>query len=91
MVPIRVAADCLGADISYQPKTGTVTLTYKGKKIVLKENENKAKVNKKEIKIDAAVQNIKGRIMVPLRFVSEQFSKDAAWFPFNKYGIISLN
>jgi len=91
MVPIRVVADCLNIGISYIPKTGTVTLINKGKTIVLKENEKTAKVNKKVIKIDAAAQNIKGRIMVPLRFVSEQFSKDVKWFPFNKYGIISLN
>lgn len=91
LVPIRVISDCLDADISYNSTNGKVTVVYKGKTIVLQENKKTAKVNKKEIKIDTAVQNIKGRVMVPLRFVSEQFSKDVKWFPYNKYGIVCIN
>lgn len=90
MVPIRVAADCLKADIQYDSKSKTVIIKYKEKTIELKENETKAKINNKVKKIDAAAENIKGRIMVPLRFVSEQFSKKIEWFPYSKYGIISL-
>ncbi|MGE5472779.1 MAG: stalk domain-containing protein [Ignavibacteriales bacterium] len=91
LVPIRVIADYLDADISYSSKNGKVTLIYKGKTIVLQENKKTATVNNKEIKVDTVVQNIKGRVMVPLRFVSEQFSKDVQWFPFNKDGIVSIN
>jgi len=90
MVPIRAVADCLKAKISYNPKTKIVTLIYKGKTITMKENENIAKINQKAIKVKTAAQNIKGRIMVPLRFISEQLSKTVDWFPFNKYGIVSL-
>jgi len=90
MVPVRAVADCLKADISYNPKTKIVTLSYKGKTITMKENENIVKVNQKEIEIGTVAQNIKGRIMIPLRFVSEQFSKKVDWFPFNKDGIVTL-
>ncbi|MGE5329947.1 MAG: stalk domain-containing protein [Deltaproteobacteria bacterium] len=91
MIPVRAVSELLKAKISYEPKTGIVTLIYKDKTIILEKDKKTAKVNGKEIKIGGSVQAVKGRMMVPLRFVSEQFSKKVKWFPFNNVGIVSLN
>lgn len=91
LIPIRALAENLGADIKYDSETASVNILSGSKEIVLVKDKKTAKVNSSAVKLDEPAQNVNGRILIPLRFVSEQLDKEVSWYPYSKYGIISIN
>ncbi|NOJ74030.1 copper amine oxidase N-terminal domain-containing protein [Paenibacillus alvei] len=72
-VPIRFVSQALGEKIEWNNKTKTVTVkTAAGKKIELSRGQKVAVVNGVKQSIDAPAMEVSNRVMVPLRFVSEQ-------------------
>ncbi|EJW13765.1 copper amine oxidase N-terminal domain-containing protein [Paenibacillus alvei] len=72
-VPIRFVSQALGEKIEWNNKTKTVTVkTAAGKKIELSRGQKVAVVNGVKQNIDAPAMEVSNRVMVPLRFVSEQ-------------------
>ncbi|MDO4720429.1 MAG: copper amine oxidase N-terminal domain-containing protein [Peptostreptococcaceae bacterium] len=79
MVPFNAIFSALGAEVSWSEKEQKVT----GKKgdllIELFINKDVAQVNGKKVKLDAPVQIIGSRTMVPLKFVSSNLGAEVTW------------
>lgn len=89
-VPIRFVSEALGEKVEWNNKTKTVTLkTTSGKKIELSRGQRVAVVNGVKQSIDAPAMEISNRVMVPLRFVSEQMG--AAVTPKKANGWTTVN
>lgn len=91
LIPIRALADNIGAQISYDFAASTVKIKTDAKEMLLVRDKNTAKVNSKEIKMAEPAREINGRMLIPMRFVSEQLGREVGWYPYSKYGIISVN
>lgn len=79
MVPIRKIAEVIGATVGWDNATKEVTLTQGNTVIRFKQGEKIAKINDKQIELDAPSTAMKGRTMVPIRFVAEAFNCFVTW------------
>lgn len=72
MVPVRfLGEEALKGKVDWDNKAQKATLTLKDKKVELVVGKLVGLVNGKEIPLDVPVTNKDGRVLVPLRFVSE--------------------
>jgi len=80
LVPVRALTD-LQLTFSWDNKTKTATIVNSKTKDNLKLTENKLVAYKNDvpIKLDVPVSSIKGRTMVPLRFIAEAFGAEVKW------------
>lgn len=69
LVPLRFVADSLGADVGWDNVTKTVTITLDGQILSIK-------IGELAPEMDAAAVLVKGRTMLPLRFIAEYFGAD---------------
>lgn len=69
-VPLRAVSEALGADVDWVG--GQAVIEQGGKKIVLTPRQKQAQVNGKTETLVAAPRMENNRVLVPLRFVSEQ-------------------
>ncbi len=69
-VPLRTVSSALGADVSWSDGQANISLGEQG--IVLRPDVQTAEVNGTAVELAAAPVVQDGRILVPLRFVSEQ-------------------
>lgn len=73
LVPIRTLAS-LHLEFLWDGQDKIATVKNKdGKYAVLRLNEPTARVNDQEVKLDAPITVVNGRVLVPLRFISEAF------------------
>jgi len=79
MVPVRGVLEKLGADISYNNATQTVTASTPTMDIQLKVGSNTAIVNAKTVALDVPAQSIQNHTFVPLRFLGEALGADLKW------------
>lgn len=79
IVPLRALFETLGAKVNWDDKTRTATASKGNVTISLQLDVAKATVNGKTVKLDAAPQVVQGRIMVPVRFVSETLGAQVVW------------
>lgn len=79
MVPMRDLFEMLGATISWDEKTQTVTAKRKTKQITLTLNSDTALINNKPVKLDSAPYIDDGKTMIPLRFASEALDINVGW------------
>ncbi|MEI2398153.1 stalk domain-containing protein, partial [Paenibacillus phytohabitans] len=77
LVPIRAVAEALGAEVKWDHATKTATITLDGKVLTMTLGELIEGM-------DVPAQAIDGRIMVPLRYVSEALGAYVMWFPQDK-------
>ena len=78
LVPVRAAANALGCDdVSW--RAGTARLCMDDTEIEIAAGSNKALVNGKEVKFDAAARIVNDRLLVPIRFVGESFGAEVSW------------
>lgn len=78
-LPVRDMGELLGTVVFWNSTSKTVTMTYPGLTVKLDYNTKKATVNGKEVKLTASPQMIKGRIYVPMRFLSEATGAKVDW------------
>jgi hypothetical protein len=71
LVPLRKLAESLGCTVEWQAAERKVVLIQGAKVIVLGVGQNTATVDGREISLDVSPTIINGRVLVPLRFVSE--------------------
>jgi len=72
LVPVRFVSEALGAGVDWNPETGQVTITDKGKEIILTPGSTSVLVNGQTTAIDCAPETLPpGRTFIPIRFVSE--------------------
>ncbi|WEK55879.1 MAG: family 10 glycosylhydrolase [Candidatus Cohnella colombiensis] len=80
MVPLRVISENLEAKINWDQANKTVTITKDNRKLQLTAGKSEAIVDNEPISLDASVQIINSRVMVPIRFVSEQLGLLVTWY-----------
>ncbi len=76
LVPIRTLAS-LGVTYQWDSKSQSAVITKGTDQIKLMANKKQAFKNNKAVQVDVTVQVSQGRILVPIRFVSENFSYKA--------------
>ncbi len=86
MLPIRFAADPLGADTLWDGNTRKVTVVFGDTRLEMWIGSNTAMVNGKSTLIDPENPGIKpviinNRTMLPMRFVTEKLGCEVAWNP----------
>ena len=79
MVPLRVISEGIGAKVSWSQSARTVTITKDGDQLALTKGNKTASVNNQIVPLDASVDIKNGRIVVPIRFVSENLGLKVLW------------
>lgn len=79
MVPLRVIFETLGADVSWDAATQTVTGRKAGTEISLVIGNRTASVNGSARPLDQPAQIREGRTLVPFRFVGEALGARVEW------------
>lgn len=79
LVPVRVIAEGLGAQVGWEQSTRTATIERENNKLILQVNSAKAVVNGKEVKLDAPPTMQNQRMLLPLRFVGEALGLNIGW------------
>lgn len=80
MVPLTGVVDFLGADITWDGTTRTVTIKNAGKEIKFRPGENVVEVNGQKKALDTPPTIINGRTMIPVRFISEELGYTVKWW-----------
>lgn len=91
MVPIRFISETLGYKVTWDNDKREVGISGKDTEISLKIDSTKAKVNGKELKLDAPASIKTERTFVPLRFVAENLKAEVKWDNKNFKVIINDN
>jgi len=85
LLPVRFAAESLGAQVSWDDRERKVTIRQNAKVVELWIGENMARVNGRAHMIDPDNPNVKpivvapGRTMLPLRFIAESLGYQVDW------------
>ncbi|WP_334077810.1 copper amine oxidase N-terminal domain-containing protein [Paenibacillus sanfengchensis] len=79
LVPFRVIAESLKADVIWSPKDQTITVTKDGVTVKLVVGSKNATVNGKKQTLDVPAQVVSGSTLVPARFVSEALGAVVKW------------
>ena len=79
LVPLRGVFEAINAEVTYNPAQKTVVATKDGVVIVLHPGDMLAYKDGRPMYLDVPVKNVKGRTMVPLRFVGESLGAMVEW------------
>ncbi len=79
MLPIRFIAEALGADVSWNADTQTVTITKDGTVVQIIIGADYAYINGEKVKLDSPAFIANGRTYLPVRFVAEALGADVNW------------
>lgn len=71
MVPLRGVFEAIGAYVEYTPDMRRIVARKQNEEVELLIGDKVAKKNGTEIVIDAAPIEVRGRVLVPLRFLAE--------------------
>ncbi len=87
LVPVKFISESLGAQVGWDGKTSTVSITLKDKNVKLVLNSQKMTVNEQEVTLDMPAKSINGRTFIPLRALVEALGKKV----FYKNGLIIIS
>ena len=79
LVPMRAIFEALGAEVSWDDATQTVTATATDKSITVQIGNPQIQVNGEPIKLDVPPQIVKDRTLVPVRAIGESFGATVDW------------
>ncbi|WP_342561759.1 N-acetylmuramoyl-L-alanine amidase [Paenibacillus sp. FSL R7-0345] len=79
MIPIRVVVENLGFEVLWEQKTKKVTVQQDGKTVQLAVGSKTAEADGVTLALNAAPKQNGGTVLVPIRFVSEQFGLKVGW------------
>ncbi|RKL61299.1 hypothetical protein DXT63_17480, partial [Thermoanaerobacteraceae bacterium SP2] len=81
LVPIRAVFERLGAEVKWDGQTRMVTVKKDENTVILELNKKSAMKNDTEIPLDVPARMVKGRVLIPVRFVSEALGAKVDWRP----------
>jgi len=81
LVPFRIIAEALGAEVSWNAKKQEITLTKGDNTVVLTIGKKTALVNGKTVTLDTPAKIHKNRTMIPLRFLAESLDAKVDYYP----------
>lgn len=79
LVPFRTIAEALQAEVNWNEKTKTITITKEDITIKLILGSNTALVNGEKMQLGVPSTTVKGTTLVPARFVSEALGAEVKW------------
>lgn len=79
LVPIRVIAEGLGAEVDWNQTTRTAVIQRGSHQLVLTVGSNQAKVNGKQVQMETPPVMSNQRMLLPLRFVGESLGITIGW------------
>uniref|UniRef100_UPI000584E8C7 copper amine oxidase N-terminal domain-containing protein n=1 Tax=Paenibacillus sonchi TaxID=373687 RepID=UPI000584E8C7 len=79
MIPIRVVVENLGFEVLWEQKSRKVTVQQDGKSVQLAVGSKTADADGVTLALNAAPKQTGGTVLVPIRFVSEQFGLKVGW------------
>lgn len=79
LVPLRGIFEKLGATVTWNQKDQSISATKGNSKIWLKIGSTNAKVNGNNVKLAVPAKIVKGKTLVPLRFISESLGESVKW------------
>jgi N-acetylmuramoyl-L-alanine amidase len=89
-VPVRFIMESFGIKIQYYNEEKKIVISDKGKLIEIWVFDNKAVINGEREYMDVPVEIINGKVMLPLRFISENVGIDVIWDR-NTLSVLLLN
>lgn len=81
LVPMHTIFKVLGAEVSWDAETQTVTAKSGGRSISLTLDSTAAVINGEAAELDVPAQIVSGSAMVPLRAVAESLGFEVEWYP----------
>lgn len=84
LVPLRGVFESLGAQVTYDASRRSINAVRGGTQIQLTVGSRQAYVNGEARSLDAPPVAMGGRVMVPLRFVSEALGAEVKWQAYNR-------
>ncbi len=79
LVPLRVIFEVLGARVDWKPENREVTAVKGDTSVTLLVGNRLARVNQQVLELDVAPVVLKGRTLVPVRFVSASLGAQVEW------------
>lgn len=79
LVPIRVVAEALGADVEWVAETSQIRLSRAGEEIVMTLGQTEAARNGTAFQMDVAPFAEAGTTFVPVRYIAEFFGQKVEW------------
>ena len=81
LVPLRAIFEKIGAEITWDGETSTITAVKGDTEIKLTLNSTTAYKNGEAITLEVPAKSINGRTLVPVRFIADCFGVDVDWIP----------
>src|SRR5687768_11564544 len=81
LIPLRGVFERLGADVEWRPESQLVVAQRGPTTIVLQPGVTSARVNGQPVSLDVPAMIVRGRTLVPLRFVGEALGASVDWDP----------
>lgn len=81
LVPFRAVAEALGVSVSWEQMSRKVVVSTPRGFLLLTVDNRTATLKGKPVTLDVPAKLVQGRVLVPLRFVSETLGADVKWDP----------
>lgn len=88
LLPLRKIFESLDANVSWNDETKTATVVKGSDSIIIGINETKMMKNGEEITLDIAAKIVDGRLLVPIKAISEVLEYGVLWDKTNNQVII---
>lgn len=79
LVPIREVFEPMGAHLEWKPEEKKVYIAYEDRMMILEMNNPDIWLNGETLTLEVPAKTINNKIMVPVRFISEQLGFDVEW------------
>lgn len=81
----------MGAEVKWDNPSQTITIVAGDQTIKLTLNSKKALINGNAVNLDAPVQSINNRTLIPLRFITEAIGGSIFWGGTDSDGYIAIS
>jgi hypothetical protein len=79
MVPLRQVGETFGASVQYDSRLRGISIALDYRKVNMTLDSHRARVDSRDVDLDAAAVEVGGVCYVPARFVSETFGFSITW------------